>query len=162
MEKNKSARAAQRSSNCQSKQNGHRGQSPEQYLAAKKKEAVEKVMAAFNEWLDKGLAIISHAYESSGDSGDAFRGGPDQGAGDSKPGRSSGRAKRQFDGDDRDNSSSGGGDENGQDRGGNKRAKKDDLAERMFACPFFQHDPGSHNSHRSCTGPGWLSIHRLK
>jgi hypothetical protein len=161
MEKKQTARAAQRPSNCQSKQNGHRGQSPEQFLAAKKKEAVEKVMAAFNECLNKGLAIISHAYEASGDSADAFSGSTDQTSGDSKPGRS-GRAKRQFDGDDRDNSSSGGGDEDGQDRGGNKRAKKDDPAERMLACPFFQHDPGSHNSHRSCTGPGWPSIHRLK
>ncbi len=32
----------------------------------------------------------------------------------------------------------------------------------MLGCPFFKRDPQRHSKHRSCTGPGWRTIHRVK
>lgn len=32
----------------------------------------------------------------------------------------------------------------------------------FFACPYFKHDPGRYQSERSCVGPGWPTIHRVK
>ncbi|KAI0181686.1 hypothetical protein GGR52DRAFT_567907 [Hypoxylon sp. FL1284] len=104
-------------------------------------------------------------YEASEASGNSDSGSGATGSGDnnSEQGQSSrsSRTKRRLGGDDQDNSSAGG-DEGGPDRGGNKRAKTDNEPERKFACPFFKHDAKTHSKHRSCTGPGWTSLHRLK
>lgn len=31
-----------------------------------------------------------------------------------------------------------------------------------FACPFFKHDPMRYRNRRTCPGPGWPSVHRMK
>lgn len=31
-----------------------------------------------------------------------------------------------------------------------------------FACPFYKHDPGRYRTHRTCPGPGWRTVHRMK
>jgi hypothetical protein len=36
------------------------------------------------------------------------------------------------------------------------------LVDRKFACPFFKRHPDKHRKWRSCSGPGWDTIHRLK
>ncbi|KAI1374864.1 hypothetical protein F4677DRAFT_447131 [Hypoxylon crocopeplum] len=96
-----------------------------------------------------------HSACNSGSSG--------SGIGDSGQGQSGRltRTKRRLGGDDQDDSSAGG-DGGDSNRGGSKRAKKDTEPERKFACPFYKHDPKAHSKHRSCTGPGWTSLHRLK
>ncbi|KAK0636746.1 hypothetical protein B0T17DRAFT_89192 [Bombardia bombarda] len=33
---------------------------------------------------------------------------------------------------------------------------------RRFACPFYRRNPKKHLKHRSCAGPGWPSVHRVK
>ncbi len=33
---------------------------------------------------------------------------------------------------------------------------------RRFACPYFKRDPRKHREHRSCVGPGWTTVHRVK
>ncbi|KAI5926030.1 hypothetical protein F4810DRAFT_657142 [Camillea tinctor] len=168
MERNKQSNTSSRSSHCHQTEREGDGQlrTPEQYITLKKKEAVARLMAAFNTWLDKKIVAIENAYEASEASGDSSMGtsknnSPDKsesGKGTSKTSRG---AKRQFDGDDDDNSSAGG-DENGQDRGGNKRARKEPEQEKKYACPFFKHDPITFGKERCCAGPGWPSIHRLK
>lgn len=163
MEKNRKASAASRSSHCQRNETEH-SLTPEQYLERKKAEGVALVMAEFNKWLDKRLAVITYAYETAGASGNPAAGGDpeSQGSGgNGQPERPSRRPKRQLDGDDSNNSSTGG-DENSRDQGGNKRAKKDPETGRKFACPFYKHDPRTHRKERTCCGPGWDSIHRLK
>ncbi|KAI1135739.1 hypothetical protein F5Y05DRAFT_421139 [Hypoxylon sp. FL0543] len=106
-----------------------------------------------------------NAYEASEASGNSSSnsGGAESGSRDSGDGQSSRstRSKRRLGGDDQDNSSAGG-DEGDPDRGSSKRAKKELESERKFACPFYKHDPKAHNKHRSCAGPGWASLHRLK
>ncbi|KAH9988127.1 hypothetical protein F4779DRAFT_632307 [Xylariaceae sp. FL0662B] len=166
MESNGRASAARRPSHCQRDQKGDRGLTPDQFAARKKQEAVAIVMAAFNKWFDKRLQIISYAYEASEaseNSGCGPSGGGDAGDGASGTGGSGSpaRTKRRLDGDNQDDPS-GGGDEHDPDRGGSKRAKKDVEPERKWACPFYKHDPRKYSKHRSCTGPGWPSLHRLK
>ena len=31
-----------------------------------------------------------------------------------------------------------------------------------FACPFFKHDPERYRNRRTCPGPGWPTVHRMK
>jgi hypothetical protein len=31
-----------------------------------------------------------------------------------------------------------------------------------FACPFYKHDPKLYGSRRSCPGPGWPTVHKMK
>ncbi|KAM0258141.1 hypothetical protein ACHAPA_011404 [Fusarium lateritium] len=53
--------------------------------------------------------------------------------------------------------------ENSRRKKDNKRTKttKDDTRPR-FACPFHQHDPKRFGKERTCCGPGWLDISRVK
>lgn len=53
--------------------------------------------------------------------------------------------------------------ENSRRKKDNKRTKttKDDTRPR-FACPFHQHDPKRFGTERTCCGPGWLDISRVK
>ncbi|KAI6084588.1 hypothetical protein F4821DRAFT_261818 [Hypoxylon rubiginosum] len=36
------------------------------------------------------------------------------------------------------------------------------LTRRRFACPYFKRSPERYRHQRSCAGPGWPSVHRLK
>ncbi|KAI1492413.1 hypothetical protein F5X96DRAFT_385771 [Biscogniauxia mediterranea] len=164
MESNKQLNASSRSSHCHRTPRGgdSRLQTPEEYTTLKKKEAVARWMAAFNKWLDEKIGAIENAYEASDGSGESSMSTSNSNPPDnSKSSKSSRGAKRQFDGDDQDNFSAGG-DENGQDRGGNKRARKEPEQGRKWACPFFKHDPNTFGQERCCAGPGWPTIHRLK
>ncbi|KAH6656714.1 hypothetical protein BKA67DRAFT_552823 [Truncatella angustata] len=162
----KLASAASKSRKHQSDKDSEASQTPEQYIAARKKEAVEAVMSVFNKWLDKRLSVISYAYECADGSGNPRGGSGDwtSDEGRSGSGSSRGRPKRHFNDDDDQSGSSAGGDGGGDggDRNGNKRARKTAEEKLLFACPFFQQDPTQHCTQRSCTGPGWPSIHRLK
>jgi hypothetical protein len=33
---------------------------------------------------------------------------------------------------------------------------------RKFACPFCRHDPGRYRNVKTCCGPGWDDVHRVK
>jgi hypothetical protein len=33
---------------------------------------------------------------------------------------------------------------------------------KRYACPYYQRDPKSHSNKRSCIGPGWTEVHRVK
>ncbi|KAK6078667.1 hypothetical protein SCUP234_06005 [Seiridium cupressi] len=45
---------------------------------------------------------------------------------------------------------------------GHESTINDEEAQRRLACPFFKHNPSKHVTERTCTGPGWSSVHRLK
>ncbi|OTA53673.1 hypothetical protein K449DRAFT_206165 [Hypoxylon sp. EC38] len=59
MDSERKAGAARQLSHCQRNHEGEIGLTPDQYVAIKKREAVALVMARFNQWFDKRLAIIS-------------------------------------------------------------------------------------------------------
>ena len=42
-----------------------------------------------------------------------------------------------------------------------KRSKKASPSQR-FACPFYKHNPAQYENSRSCVGPGWTTVHRVK
>lgn len=61
-------------------------------------------------------------------------------------------------------------DDDGDDQAGSdeeeRKAKKpkaegEELARRL-ACPYFKHNPKRYQEERSCVGPGWRTVHRLK
>ncbi|ETS77484.1 hypothetical protein PFICI_11358 [Pestalotiopsis fici W106-1] len=166
MEKQKSATAAKKTASRQSDSKGHNIRPPNQYIAVKRQEAIEAVMSAFNMWLHKQLSVVSCAVEATDGSDPTPSGSNTRDSSTSKSSGTSGRSrsKRQLsdDGDDKNGASEGGdGDKHDGDRGGNKRAKKD-VGAKLFACPFYQHDPTLACCSRACAGPGWPSIHRLK
>jgi hypothetical protein len=55
-----------------------------------------------------------------------------------------------------------------QDDQQNKRNKLKSTVEPncpagpRFACPLFKHDPQRYISYRTCAGPGWPTVHRMK
>ena len=55
------------------------------------------------------------------------------------------------------------------DKGSRKRRRKNDrstesnlISPKRFACPYFKHDPFKNRSSRACSGPGFLTIAKLK
>ncbi|KAM0556473.1 hypothetical protein ACHAO7_002599 [Fusarium culmorum] len=43
-----------------------------------------------------------------------------------------------------------------------KKRPKGSPTGPLFACPFYKHDPVKYKNSRSCVGPGWKSVHRVK
>jgi hypothetical protein len=59
--------------------------------------------------------------------------------------------------------------EDEDDNGSNKRRRgstvtttDDSDTGAKFACPFYKHDPDRYRSRRTCPGPGWPTVHRMK
>lgn len=51
------------------------------------------------------------------------------------------------------------------DGGGSKRTCTQDspvISSKRLACPYFKKDPGRYHTWRSCSGPGWETVHRIK
>lgn len=54
------------------------------------------------------------------------------------------------------------------DNGPNKRRRvsitttEDSDGGPRFACPFYKHDPNRYRNRRTCPGPGWPTVHRMK
>lgn len=135
----------------------------ESALDRKKRELVDIGMAAFNEVFQKALTrhiaqlVAQLTTHGSGNRGNSRQ--PSNLSTNGKPeNQPLGGQKRQLN--DRDDDEADDlGDGNFGDRNGNKRFKKN---ERRFACPYFKHDPDRYRVERTCCGPGWLDLHRLK
>jgi hypothetical protein len=58
--------------------------------------------------------------------------------------------------------------EDPDDDGPNKRRRvsitttEDSEVGPRFACPFYKHDPARYRNRRTCPGPGWPTVHRMK
>ncbi|KAF2728684.1 hypothetical protein EJ04DRAFT_581168 [Polyplosphaeria fusca] len=59
-------------------------------------------------------------------------------------------------------------DDDPDEDGANKRRRvsitttEDSEAGPRFACPFYKHDPNRYRNRRTCPGPGWPTVHRMK
>lgn len=56
-------------------------------------------------------------------------------------------------------------DDNGQHkrrRGSAVMMGDDSETGAKFACPFYKHDPDQYRNRRTCPGPGWPTVHRMK
>ncbi|KAK0634327.1 hypothetical protein B0T17DRAFT_2464 [Bombardia bombarda] len=132
----------------------------ESLVSRRKKAIVAKSMAIFeshlNKWLDTTLL--------------------DQQPGKGGSGSSGGRRKRARASDDQDSAVEdccGGGADKGSGGVNPKNTKKrlrrsEPVAavpaapRRRFACPFSKHDPARYKSVKTCCGPGWTDVHRVK
>jgi hypothetical protein len=47
-------------------------------------------------------------------------------------------------------------------RGSTTTITDDSETGARFACPFYKHDPDRYRSRRTCPGPGWPTVHRMK
>lgn len=64
------------------------------------------------------------------------------------------------------NNDSGGSDDGDEVPGGKRRnleaSESVEIKQRRLACPYFKRDRAKYAVWRSCPGPGWTSVHRLK
>ncbi|UPK96912.1 hypothetical protein LCI18_007847 [Fusarium solani-melongenae] len=54
------------------------------------------------------------------------------------------------------------GEASGKIKNGRKRNEEEEPGRRKFACPFYKYDRQAFMSSRTCVGPGWDSVHRVK
>ncbi|KAJ0302177.1 hypothetical protein COL516b_007228 [Colletotrichum fioriniae] len=120
-------------------------------------------MARVCEWLDDNVYNLGDAQDQDGDcqrgSKASSSGGVKRRAAEARPVAGQ---KRQLKGRDQDDEGSEN-DENSEQKPNKKRTKTDEDDDRpKFACPYYKHDPVRYKSHRTCVGPGWHEIHRVK
>jgi tetratricopeptide (TPR) repeat protein len=53
-------------------------------------------------------------------------------------------------------------DDPGNSQPGDASGKGKAVEKPKYACPYFKHNPTKYKEWRSCPGPGWLTVHRLK
>ncbi|KAF9877564.1 hypothetical protein CkaCkLH20_04699 [Colletotrichum karsti] len=133
------------------------------YLAYRKKAFIKVFMAKICEWLDEHVCPGEEAFDNDGERSGSSAPAKSRGV---KRAASSGKLnpgqKRQNRGDDQEEEQSENDDKRDQDRN-KKRSKTDGDDNRpRFACPYYKRDPIKYKHHRSCFGPGWPEIHRLK
>lgn len=130
-----------------------------QQLRYRKKRIVESLMAAIIECIEKKLEALedgcADGSSSSQPSSSGFRSGKmeSQWAGQKRHHRLDDEGED--DGDE--------GDDNRSRKDRNKKAKMiNDDTRLRFACPYYKHDPQRFKDHRTCLGPGWPDVHRVK
>lgn len=132
-----------------------------QQLRRRKKQIVDTLMAAILECLDKKLEALEEAHdggERSQPSSCASSGGFRKG--NQKP-QTAGQ-KRQLHREDQDDNDDQNGEGGREDRN-SKRAKIVSDENRLkYACPYYKFDPERFKQHRTCCGPGWAEVHRVK
>lgn len=130
----------------------------------KRKALVDRLMEycytilANNNIESKGDASTSYAPSSTSSSSQ----GGGSGQAIQAPGRS-GRGKSKKRSSHKESDASGHSDDDEDDKGsGSKRIKMDENLGKRLACPFFKRNPQRYQEERSCVGPGWRTVHRLK
>lgn len=146
-------------STTESQRSDGRERRPLLKMPLRKRELVDRIMLDFYAMFDPSSRIIACAGSSSStpqqsDGYDKFVRGPSSRGGEYK------RKATDEDSSDRDDDA---------DRDSNKRRRPDPSnpgvnleATKKFACPYFKHNPRRYQSVRSCPGPGWDTVHRLK
>ena len=144
---------------------------PKTLLNKKRKEIVDKAMLTyfhplFNKWLDQVFGAMRRAADEADSSGQSGGGGSHSADGQDAKKQARGQ-KRQYrredDRDERDQSADENEDGDRRRRGNiSKRARRITDDKPKLACPFFKNDPIKYKSHRTCCGPGWDTVHRVK
>lgn len=134
--------------------------STNEYLAQKKRDAINRLMEALEEWLYTDPPFTCHAPGATGSGSSSASDNGSSLSGGKAPSRLSGQKRSlrrdSFDGSDPN------GDGNEDDKRGNKRSKVELPNTPKLACPFFKQDPARYKDRGACTGPGWNSPARLK
>jgi hypothetical protein len=138
-------------------------------LAARKKEIVDRVMAKFTVLFAERMDELCGTADQLVDDAEGAKTANGSGRSTSKRNTTDRRAqpqKRRLSESSDDPSSDG--ETGGDGGGGNGNGRKDRIdskrlrTPRRLACPFFKHDPETYGAVRTCCGPGWEQVHRLK
>ena len=106
-------------------------------------------------WLEKAQDGISNNRQES-----RTRASPDSGRaseGQTKTGQKRRLDSTRWEDDDYDDSG-----KDGDKSKARKRPRREDSEVKRFACPFYKHNPQEYRSSRTCMGPGWANVHRVK
>ncbi|KAF7547065.1 hypothetical protein G7Z17_g7974 [Cylindrodendrum hubeiense] len=129
-----------------------------QQLRYRKKHIVDSLMAAIVECIEKKLEALEDGCEGASS--------PSQ---PSSSGFRPGSQKSQWAGQKRHHRLDDGGEDEKDDDDNRSRKDKNKKAKRInddtrlrFACPYYKHDPQRFKDHRTCLGPGWPDVHRVK
>lgn len=136
-------------------------------LSHEKQQIIDRVMDDLQHMLPGSPTNRSHAG-SEGSTGSTGSTGSNEGRPAEKGSNTGSQArpstrKRGLDGSNRPP-----GDGNDDDGEPSKRRKVKDPSDHSlgknhkFACPFFKRNPEKYKRYRSCPGPGWDTVHRLK
>lgn len=116
--------------------------------------------------------ILAHSYtEFKGDAPTSYApsstSSSSQGGGSSQamhaPVRSGGAGKSKKRSSHKESDASGDSDDEEENKGSSiKRTKTEENLGKRLACPFFKRNPQRYQEERSCVGPGWRTVHRLK
>ncbi|KAM7211105.1 hypothetical protein V8F06_013501 [Rhypophila decipiens] len=126
-------------------------------LNTHQRQAVDRIMTKLSPLVFERFGVRSRPAAASSPNGAASglsegqqgQRGEEQPRGGGANGNAGGRSKKR--------KSSAVGDEN-EERG----LQAGNTSLRRFACPYFKHNPTGHEVARSCAGPGWETIHRVK
>lgn len=129
-------------------------------LRYRKKQIVDRLMEVVLECLEKKLEPFEEPCDGEGCSSRTH--GSSSGVMPNQSKRQSIGKKRQQR-DDPDGNDSGGDDRRRSPRNP-KRMKKDSEEEekKKYACPYYKYDPTRFKNVRTCCGPGWDELHRVK
>lgn len=140
----------------------------ESIIARKKREFVDMSMELFTQECYKWFTSVFGIVECAGGEKrkrPAERSGDDVNRSNANSGPpAGGQKRRQFDEDDGCDGAHGNGDDEDDD-GGEGRAAGKKRTKRVvdkFACPYMKHDPAKYENQRTCCGPGWDDVHRVK
>jgi hypothetical protein len=142
----------------------------EENLAQRKKQIIDRVMAKFTVLFQERMDELCDTGDQPADDGDEHDSSGSSGrsaANGKKPAdRPTRTSKRSFNSDSDDNSADDGPGKDGNRgnrRGGTDRVDIKRLrTARKLACPFFKHNPEKYGRKRTCCGPGWDTVSRLK
>lgn len=127
-------------------------------LTSGQQRVAETLMAAFDCWWNRvwnTKACQSKGNDGAGASGSSAR----SSRGNNTIPHSKHKRKRRADDDDNDEPQ-----ENGREdllRQGEEDPENKELV-LYFACPYYQRNPARYGRTRSCKGPGWKQVHRVK
>ena len=134
------------------------------WITFRKQQAVDRAMRWFVRWLDSRIAIYDHQHsppkDHNGPTGSSTQA---QGSLPSTKQRCSSHSTKRT----QNKRQTGGAEDEGEEdeESSRKRSKKpriDDVPSKKLACPYFKRDSKQYRFWRSCPGPGWDTVHRVK
>lgn len=118
----------------------------------------ENVMMWFRHWLDSRLELLARQCNGQDGSSGRTRGGLSEDSGSRGTIQGTKRVRDA--------------DSDGSDDGCGERGSRDGKGKRVtqpvaghivrLACPYFKHNPPKYQQWRTCPGPGWETVHRVK
>jgi hypothetical protein len=128
-------------------------------LEEKKKQMIGNIISDTTSELHEKFCRVAYAGSvttvSSANGSSAAESGTSSGSGDSKRKRSTANGERNAgDNDGEDDTDTNSRREKGREIGMTESSK--------FACPYFKYDTHKYKNWKTCPGPGWNDVHRVK